>query len=54
MFDIWRPTRPNETLVFNLVKALKIIDKDSEAGAVQEAFVDYVEFKPVVLDNLMA
>ncbi|VDI59658.1 Hypothetical predicted protein, partial [Mytilus galloprovincialis] len=51
MFEMWRPTRPNETLVFNLVKALKIIDKDNEADAVQEAFTDNIEFKPVVLDN---
>ncbi|CAC5424466.1 unnamed protein product [Mytilus coruscus] len=52
MFEIWRPSRPNETLVFNLVKALTIIDKDNEADAVQEGFADYVEFKPVVLQTI--
>ncbi|XP_071179132.1 uncharacterized protein [Mytilus edulis] len=51
MFKIWRPSRPNETLVFNLVKALKTIDKCNEADAVQGAFADNVEFKPELLDR---
>lgn len=46
MFEIWRPPRPNETLVFNLVIALKKIRMGNEADAVQQAFVDNVEFKP--------
>ncbi|XP_052075065.1 uncharacterized protein LOC127712592 isoform X2 [Mytilus californianus] len=45
MFEIWRPSRPNETLVFNLVKALNKIEKGNEADAVQEAFANNVEFK---------
>ncbi|VDI48774.1 Hypothetical predicted protein, partial [Mytilus galloprovincialis] len=51
MFKIWRPSRPNETLVFNLVKALKTIDKCNEADAVQGAFAENVEFKPELLDR---
>lgn len=51
MFKIWRPLRPNETLVFNLVKALKTIDKCNEADAVQGAFAENVEFKPELLDR---
>ncbi|CAG2200676.1 unnamed protein product [Mytilus edulis] len=35
MFEIWRPPRPNETLVFNLVIALKKIRMGNEADAVQ-------------------
>ncbi|VDI62610.1 Hypothetical predicted protein [Mytilus galloprovincialis] len=46
MFEIWRPPRPNETLVFNLVIALKKIRMGNEADAVQKAFVDNVEFNP--------
>lgn len=46
MFDIWRPSRPNETLVFNLVKALKSIDKCNVADGVQVAYANNVEFKP--------
>ncbi|XP_052073568.1 uncharacterized protein LOC127711528 isoform X2 [Mytilus californianus] len=44
MFEIWRPSRPNETLVFNIVIALKKKGKGNLADAVQEAFVDNVEF----------
>lgn len=53
MFDVWRPSRPNETLVFNLVKALKTINKCNEADAVHAAFADNVEFQPELLDHQM-
>ncbi|CAG2239599.1 unnamed protein product [Mytilus edulis] len=44
LLPTWRPNRPNERLVYNLVEALRAIDKDEEADNVEEAFSSNMEF----------
>ncbi|CAG2195914.1 unnamed protein product [Mytilus edulis] len=44
LLQIWRPNRPNERLVHNLVDALKAIEKEEEANNVEEAFSSSMEY----------
>ncbi|CAG2202648.1 ANK [Mytilus edulis] len=44
LLPTWRPNRPNERLVYNLVEALRAIDKDEEADNVEEAFSSNMEY----------
>ncbi|XP_052085681.1 uncharacterized protein LOC127723197 isoform X2 [Mytilus californianus] len=44
LLPTWRPNRPNERLVHNLVEALRAIDKDEEADNVEEAFSSTMEY----------
>ncbi|CAG2254173.1 unnamed protein product [Mytilus edulis] len=46
VFEIWRPIRPNETLVSRLVQALTNINKREEAEAINNAFAENIEFRP--------
>lgn len=44
LLPTWRPNRPNERLVYNLVEALRAIDKDEEADNIEEAFSSNMEY----------